>query len=178
MPKSKILSQVSLKSTVEGFTIIELLIVMAIMGILATLIFTVSQTSQMRGRDAQRKSDLKQLSNAMELFFSDHGQYPPSSSGAISACPYSAGGSTDCSWGSGSFSDDTGSVYMRTVPADPKQNRNYYYDTSLTQNAYRLYASLEIQNDPAKNLPADITSCGEDCNYGISSTNTGLTGNW
>ena len=55
----------------KGFTLVELLIVMAIISILATLIVGGFRSSQMRGRDGARKSDLKQISNALELFYSD-----------------------------------------------------------------------------------------------------------
>ena len=48
-----------------GFTLIELLVVIAILGVLAAVGLATFNTSQMRGRDAQRKSDLKQISNAL-----------------------------------------------------------------------------------------------------------------
>jgi len=66
-----------MKKINKGFTLVELLVVMAILGVLVTLIGTAFRTAQARGRDVQRKSDLKQIANALELFFNDYGFYPP-----------------------------------------------------------------------------------------------------
>jgi len=60
----------------KGFTLIELLIVIVIIGVLATLLMTNFVGVRQRGRDAQRKSDLRQIQAALELYRADVGQYP------------------------------------------------------------------------------------------------------
>ena len=91
----------------RAFTLVELLVVITIIGILASIGLTAFSSSQARTRDAKRKSDLKSISSALELFYSDYERYPGSDNGAISACSYSSnnGTGTDCSWGSSTFSD-------------------------------------------------------------------------
>ena len=59
-----------------GFTLIELLVVVAIIGILSSVVLSSLNTARMKGRDAKRVSDFKQLMTALELFYNQYGQYP------------------------------------------------------------------------------------------------------
>lgn len=66
-----------LKNKVEsGFTIIELLIVIAIIGILATLVLTNFQGAQARGRDTVRSSDINSLFSKLEEYYNNNSGYP------------------------------------------------------------------------------------------------------
>jgi len=60
----------------SGFTIIELLIVIAIIGILATLVLTNFRGAQAKSRDVTRKSDINSLYQKLEEFYNENGGYP------------------------------------------------------------------------------------------------------
>jgi len=60
----------------SGFTIIELLIVIAIIGILATLVLTNFQGAQAKGRDTVRTSDMNSIYQKLEEFYNENGGYP------------------------------------------------------------------------------------------------------
>lgn len=78
-----------------GFTIIELLIVIAIIGILATLVLTNFQGAQAKGRDTTRKSDINSLYQKLEEYYNENGGYPD---GALSTALFpgiDAGALTD-----------------------------------------------------------------------------------
>src|SRR5579872_5421721 len=60
----------------KGFTLIELLIVLAIIGVLTGLLLANFIGVRERARDAQRKSDVKQIQTALELYRQDNGTYP------------------------------------------------------------------------------------------------------
>lgn len=63
----------------KGFSLIELLIVMAIIGLMsATVLANLTQSTRM-SRDAKRKTDIGDLRKAISLYFDDHGTYPPNS---------------------------------------------------------------------------------------------------
>lgn len=158
----------------NGFTLVELLIGMVIIGILATLGFGSFSSSQQKSRDSQRKSDLKQISLALETYYNDVGSYPlGDASGRILGC----NGGLLCSWGT-PFVDDNDTTYMVELPSDPSSGSQYWYDSDGT--SWQLYARLENIRDPdvpksASEVPQEFSGvdCGEsDCNYGISSTNT------
>jgi prepilin-type N-terminal cleavage/methylation domain-containing protein len=59
----------------RGFTIIELLIVIAIIGILATLVLTNFQGAQAKGRDTVRKNDINSLYQKLEEYYNENGNY-------------------------------------------------------------------------------------------------------
>lgn len=122
----------------KGFTIFELLIVITIIGAIIIMGFGNYSGAQKRTRDTRRKSDLKQIRTAIELFRQD--KNPPAYP-ADSAIP--APGSV---WSAG------GNIYMNAVPGDPRGQpfSFYHYDnTSVTSNlTYKLCACLENVNDP------------------------------
>lgn len=60
----------------EGFTIVELLIVIVIIGILAALVFVQFNNMQARGRDAERKADLRLIESKLAEYNADEGAYP------------------------------------------------------------------------------------------------------
>ena len=60
----------------KGFTLIELLVVIAIIGILASIIIVSLIGVRERARDARRKSDLRSLRTALELYYGKNKKYP------------------------------------------------------------------------------------------------------
>jgi prepilin-type N-terminal cleavage/methylation domain-containing protein len=67
---------ISLKKHKSGFTIVELLIVIVVIGILALLVITTYSGIQAKARNAKRQSDIKSLQTQLEAFFSQNGYYP------------------------------------------------------------------------------------------------------
>ncbi len=66
----------------KGFTIIELLIVIVVIGILAALVLTAYGNIQQRARNAERQNDINEIHKQAELYYSDSekggGSYPAS----------------------------------------------------------------------------------------------------
>ena len=124
-----------------GFTLIELLIVIAIIGILSTLLMTNFIGIRQRARDAQRKSDIRQMQSALELYRSDVGAYPSAGgTNTLNSAPCPTPSSFVYS----------GSTYMQQIPCDPLGNSyynagSYYYST--TGSTYTLAACLENTAD-------------------------------
>lgn len=158
----------------KGFTLIELLVVMAILGILATVSIANFRTSQAKGRDASRKSDIHQIRSALEAYVNDHGGYPASSGdGKIVACGCDLN-PVQCDWGVKDFNefcDENKTVYMKEVPADPLATQNYCY-VSPDGTSYQIYAILENTNDPEKLAPPKTCGGASGYNFGLSSSNS------
>jgi len=165
----------------RGFTLMELLIVIVLLGILATLGLSSFKSSQTKSRDAKRKGDLKGISTALEIYYNDKGKYPnDSADGKIMGC--GVGDVLECPWG-GQFVDSNNTQYMPILVKDPTRGRHYFYDVAGGNQSYQIYARLEntldndVQKDPSDNpyaysgLYCDDASSIQ-CNWGISSVNT------
>lgn len=135
----------------SGFTLIELLVVIVIIAILATLLTVNFIGVRQRGRDAKRKSDLKQIQTALELYRSDNGLYPATVVFPTCGNVFFAGSTT----------------YMQKIPCDPLGSQatynggNFYY--SSDEITYTLGACIENANDSDANIsstsPGGSGSC-------------------
>jgi len=69
----------------RGFTLVELLTVISIIGILATVIGVNYSSAQKASRDSKRKADMESTAAALELFYSQNKYYPCASSDAAAS---------------------------------------------------------------------------------------------
>src|SRR5512146_2375035 len=60
----------------KGFTLIELMIVLAIMGVLITIAQPNLKKSIIRAREAVLREDLYQMRDAIDQYYADNGKYP------------------------------------------------------------------------------------------------------
>ena len=66
----------TIKSKQQGFTIVELLIVIVVIGILAALVITTFTGIQQKARDTERETDIKALQGQIEAYYAQNGNYP------------------------------------------------------------------------------------------------------
>jgi prepilin-type N-terminal cleavage/methylation domain-containing protein len=122
----------------HAFTIVELLIVIVVIGILASISVAAYSGVQRRGRDAQRAADVAHIQRALELYRAEHGVYPL----ANTPTSYPSGYSVTSGYGYSFATDDTWlrslvqAGVLRSPPRDPINNneRNYRY---LVENSGR-----------------------------------------
>lgn len=120
----------------NGFTILEILITIIVIGILATITIFSYGSIQQGARDSTRDSHAAQLKIALEKYFADNSQFPAVCSG---------GDNVDCP------AADLGAVlapYLPTIPQDPRfgadPDANYRYIRGGTSgSAYGLRVSYE-----------------------------------
>ena len=104
----------------RGFTIVELLIVIVVIAILASISVVAYVGIQQRARDTQRLSDLRSIAQALELYKVDNGHYPKESDGA-------SAGSARGRLGQGNPIDGMLAPYMDQIPVDPVNDATHYY---------------------------------------------------
>jgi general secretion pathway protein G len=98
----------------HGFTIVELLVVIVVIAILAAITIVAFNGIQARARDSQRKSDVKVIAKALEMYYIDKGNYP--SAGPSTAIGNGWATTADTSW------DALGvklKPYLAKLPYDP-----------------------------------------------------------
>jgi prepilin-type N-terminal cleavage/methylation domain-containing protein len=66
---------VSMK-TRRGFTIVELVVVIVVIGILAAISITSYTKTQVKARDTERESDIAAIQSGMETYYEKNGVYP------------------------------------------------------------------------------------------------------
>jgi prepilin-type N-terminal cleavage/methylation domain-containing protein len=113
----------------KGFSLLELLIVIAIIGILVSVGVVSYSTAQKKSRDSRRMSDVKAVQSAFEQYYADNnGSYP-------SSCV------------------TPGVLYLPAgLPSDPKNaTPNVYSLTNCTTASYCFCADLESGAGNASN---------------------------
>lgn len=110
------------KNSRKGFTLIELLVVIFIIGILSTVIFPRFAGMREKARDTERMTDVRQIQNALELYYNRHSAYP----GSLGSL---------------------GAFMPSGVPKDPATNYDYEYtlggDCSGGNSLYSLRFTAE-----------------------------------
>lgn len=165
------------RKATAGFTLMELLIAITIMLIISGVSLSSFWQSQKKSRDSQRKSELAQITRALELFNEDFAEYPDSSGGLIIGCQNAAGGAmVACSWESEfkAYPRDVEVIYMKELPADPGNSYGYYYVKA--DEEFYLYSVLENDQDATYNTvgwdasgSGPANECGESfCRYKLS----------
>lgn len=61
----------------RGFTFIEIMVVVMILGIMTTLAFPRIQNATVQARESVLKKDLFTLRDLIDQYYADHAQYPP-----------------------------------------------------------------------------------------------------
>jgi general secretion pathway protein G len=87
----------------HGFTLLELMIVLAIMGILLTIAQPNLKQSVIRAREAVLREDLFQMRDALDQYYADNGKYPAQLADLVNTA-------------------DKSRSYLREIPKDPFTN--------------------------------------------------------
>ena len=141
----------------QGYTLVELLIVITIIGILLVAGLTSYSRQARRARDNKRVADIEQIRSALEIFRTNQGNksYPASTGGNITMIEAAL------------------RLYLSPLPRDPRADGALYnYRGILTgtiKTGYQLCALLEgALPEGGADCPTPNTSCGTgDCNYGV-----------
>jgi general secretion pathway protein G len=142
-----------------GFTLLELLIVIVIIGILALLIIPNITSAPKKARDTQRKTDMRAVQKALEEYFVSANAYPTAATAtplATSLTALSAGTTPP----------------LKTIPQDPKNTGVYVYNyTSTDGQTYTLHACLENGSDTGASTNNDTNCTGSNRNFVLIQNN-------
>lgn len=156
----------------KGFTLIELMVVITIIGVVFGVIITSTLAIKKNSRDAQRQSDLRAIQSALEQYNADQTFYPPTTNLNLQTATM--------------LSSPTGTrTYLGKIPKDPQAGSgglDYTYTAMPSSNplcdntsapsfctSYCLYARLENLSssnfDPSCTTPPNSTPA---YNYSLS----------
>ena len=135
----------------QGFTLIEMLVVIIIISFLIGIVLTGTLGFQASARDTRRTGDLRNAQNFLELYFTKCGRYPGSGTCGESA-PL---------WPALSGIMDTAGVTKQFPTGIP--GRPYFYGVNSDGLSYTLGAQLERENNVLKTDIDDSNSNGVNC---------------
>ena len=128
-----------MKKSASAFTIVELLIVIVVIGILATITVISYTGVQRRAYDTRRQSDISTITTALELYKISSGGYPTHVTISPSPPPY---GDWEFSI-QDNFLQPLNVLSGASTPTDPANNTINYY-------RYHLYGAGQYGCDPDK----------------------------
>ncbi len=130
----------------RGFTILELIIVIAVFGLLATLAALSLNSARASLRDAQRLSDVSVLRAALSAYYLEKATFPLSG-GVDLGQP---GTDTDVFTGSGFVAADQAQppIYLERVPVGPRNNEYYRFRGGATGYSVRFVMETETDLGP------------------------------
>ena len=133
----------------DGLTLVELMVVIVIIGLLATIVALNVLPSGDRARTEKAKADIATIEQGLELYKLQNTNYPTTSQGltALTAAPagladpsrYQAGG------------------YIKKLPNDP-WNKPYLYASPGTHGAADIWTLGADGKDGGEGINADIGS--------------------
>jgi len=156
--------------TSRSFTLIELLIVVAIIGVLAAIAVPNFLNAQIRAKIARVQADMRNLGTAVEMYHTDYNAYP--CDGQEPTCLWS--------WATQSWRLTTPIAYMSEIPFDPwaddtpweeKAVKHYWYTTkegyggvraSGRQSSVAGRNNVRLYDPPRQNFRFGFTSPGPD----------------
>jgi len=113
----------------------ELLVVVAIIGVLVAITIPAINNARAKARDARRVQDLKEFSAALELYYENHQQYPV----------WAAGGGFQDSGGNNPLKVLVDEKIISSLPKDPLISKYvYYYKTTDNGQTYKVVESTPL----------------------------------
>src|SRR3990167_4342075 len=121
----------------NGFTLIEILVAIAIIGILVASGLASFDYVQKLSRDSRRKADIADLASAIERYYNKNHMYPRTAGWCTQIS------NPDNGWGP-SFQSDL-APFLSKIPLDPKFSttyQDYFYYQNPDGKSFNLYAEL------------------------------------
>jgi prepilin-type N-terminal cleavage/methylation domain-containing protein len=144
---------ISLKKRSQGFTIVELMIVIAVIVVLVVLVITTYSGIQAKSRNATRQNDIQKIQNNIEEFFSQQGFYPSLSD-----------------MNSVKWRDKNMKQLSDGVLVDPSSNCNPSSSSCLMKAPKAKYYSYAVTDSNGNSCESDDTNCAK---YTLTATYEG-----
>jgi general secretion pathway protein G len=133
----------------RGFTLIEIMVVVVILGILAALVVPQVMNRPDQAKVTVAKGDIKAISAALDMYKLDNYSYPSTQQGLDALVKKPGGNPQPKNWNRDG--------YLKRVPKDPWGN-DYQYLSPGTQGQFDLYSYGADGKQGGSDLNADIGS--------------------
>jgi len=133
----------------DGFTLIEIMVVILILGLLATIVVQSLRGATDRAKRTKAEADIAELKTALDRYYLDNGSYPTAEQGlqALVAAPTSGNVPTNYEQGG----------YIERIPDDP-WGHQYFYQSDGNTYVLKSYGADGVEGGEGKNADIDGSS--------------------
>ncbi|MGH7986064.1 MAG: type II secretion system major pseudopilin GspG [Candidatus Binataceae bacterium] len=139
----------SIRRSQEGFTLIELMVVILIIGLLATIVVENLRGATDKAKRIKAEADISQLKTALDRYYLDNGRYPSTEQGLQALVSQPTGDPAPVDYPDGG--------YIEKVPPDPWHNP-YFYQSNGDSYVLKSFGADGVEGGTGKNADIDGSS--------------------
>ena len=154
-----------LKRHIRGFTLVEIIVVVALIGLLASAAYVSYGEVRTEARDRKRMADLRQLQLAIENYKQVHGRYPLGGCGYLPSGGWVGPGPSNTSWHRTCAEYISGLVpdFISALPTDPNRenesDRGFMYKTDASGTQYKVLVYQTVERLFVDNFDHEFSRC-------------------
>jgi general secretion pathway protein G len=134
------------RSNQDGFTLIEIMVVILILGLLATIVVQSLRGATDKAKRVKAQADIAELKTGLDRYYLDAGSYPTTDQGLQSLVAAPSGGNVPANYESGG--------YLQSIPKDPWGNA-YYYQSDGNSYVLKSFGADGVEGGEGKNADID-----------------------
>lgn len=137
-----------LRKSEAGFTLIELMVVILIIGLLATIVVQNLRSATDKAKRVKAQADVAQIKSGLDRYYLDNGSYPTSDQGLAGLVSTPTAGNVPKDWGG---------PYLEKIPPDPWGNQ-YFYQSDGSSYVLKSFGADGVEGGEGKNADIDGSS--------------------
>jgi general secretion pathway protein G len=136
------------RRTEGGFTLIEIMVVILILGLLATIVVQSLRGATDKAKRVKAQADLSEFKTALDRYYLDSGNYPTTDQGLQALVTRPASGRIPTGYQDGG--------YIQHVPLDPWGNP-YFYQSDGNSYTLKSFGADGVEGGEGKNADIDAS---------------------
>lgn len=147
----------------KGFTLVELLVVISIIGILSGIFLNRIGDFRDRAEDARRIADIRHIQTILELYYNKCQSYPNPNTPPAGGCASGTLGNGQVSWSAIEGILVGSGLGIKAIPEDPDKPKGASYEYGSDGNGYVVKATLSKNDNPQTRESSRGTIYGINC---------------
>jgi general secretion pathway protein G len=150
-----------LRRSESGFTLIELMVVILIIGLLATIVVQNLRGATDKAKRIKAEADISSFKTALDRYYLDNGSYPTGDQGLSALVSAPSTGKVPSDYPDGG--------YIEKIPSDP-WNNPYVYQSDGNSYVLKSYGADGVEGGAGKDADIDGSSSTAAASDGDNST--------